>query len=79
MQRRHRTAHARIWTALAIIIPAVDGAPLRRQRIRDDFFIRDLVPVGNPSGGARDRRGELELDIQRFRTQYRRLRQWPYR
>ena len=23
MQRRHRTAHARIWTALAIIIPAV--------------------------------------------------------
>ncbi len=40
MQRRHRTAHARIWTLLAVLLPAILVAAT---------FIRQNGPIERPA------------------------------
>jgi hypothetical protein len=50
MQRRHRTAHARIWTVLAVALPVALVAALAfRQTVPED---RPAVLIEAPAGEA---------------------------
>ena len=57
MQRRHRTAHARMWIALAIFLPAIliaalairQHGPTEKRAVQVE---KPTAPAEAPAGGA---------------------------